>query len=178
VALRPELNSAEPTAIDDLPLPRGYFLLNQLAPMILDHQSAGTLAAASVTAAHPAQTVSLGGYDLLVEVRRNRREPTQVAPIGYGMFFSLGPDEFLVAGADISVVFIPTTAGPPIAGFARVEAGAMVDGRWVPGRILNGDDILLRYDLAAAAAIHQSGSALMFSGPSPTLQHVKLYRYH
>lgn len=42
---------------------------------------------------------------------------------------------------------------------------------------MNGDDILLRYDLAAAAAKNQSGSGLRFFGPYPTVQHVKLYRY-
>jgi len=48
----------------------------------------------------------------------------------------------------------------------------------VPVRILNGDDILLNYHLAQAAAVNQSGSGLKFTGDSPTVQKVRLYRYH
>jgi hypothetical protein len=42
---------------------------------------------------------------------------------------------------------------------------------------MDGYEILLRYDLADAAAKHQSGSGLRFFGPYPSVQHVKLYRY-
>ena len=43
-----------------------------------------------------------------------------------------------------------------IAGLASVEAGKFENGRWIPGRKLSGDDILLRYDLGAAADVNQS----------------------
>jgi hypothetical protein len=41
---------------------------------------------------------------------------------------------------------------------------------------MNGDDILLRYDMAAAAEDLQSGSGVRFFS-APSIQHVKLYRY-
>jgi len=47
----------------------------------------------------------------------------------------------------------------------------------VPERKLSGDDILLNYRLAEAAAVNQSGSGLRFGPDGPTLQRVKLYRY-
>jgi TPP-dependent pyruvate/acetoin dehydrogenase alpha subunit len=52
-----------------------------------------------------------------------------------------------------------------------------VNGKWIPGRRINGDDVVLEYDQAAAAAKNQSGSGLIFGGDGPTIQHVKLYRY-
>jgi hypothetical protein len=52
-----------------------------------------------------------------------------------------------------------------------------LDGVWVPGRWLNGDDVLLNYKLAEAAAANQSGSGLKFAADGPTIQKVKLYRY-
>jgi hypothetical protein len=65
-----------------------------------------------------------------------------------------------------------------MAGLARVEAGEFLEGRWVAGRILNGDDILLNYHLAEAAAQGQSGSGLRFPGArGPAIQRVILYRY-
>ena len=48
---------------------------------------------------------------------------------------------------------------------------------WVPGRWLNGDDVVLNYKLAEAAADNQSGSGLKFGADGPTIQKVKLYRY-
>jgi hypothetical protein len=43
---------------------------------------------------------------------------------------------------------------------------------------MNGDDVLLDYNQAAAAANNQSGSGLMFRADGPAVQRVKLYRYH
>ena len=52
-----------------------------------------------------------------------------------------------------------------------------VVGRWVPGRKMSGDDILLRYDIGAAAEENQSGSGLRFNPDGPSIQRVTLYRY-
>ncbi len=57
------------------------------------------------------------------------------------------------------------------------QSNRVADGRWVPGRQLSGDDVLLNYDLAAAAAANQSGGGLVLSGDGSTIQRVKLYRY-
>ena len=46
----------------------------------------------------------------------------------------------------------PRTPGPAIVGIADAETGTYRNGRWQPGRKMNGDDILLNYDLADAAA--------------------------
>ena len=176
-ALPPDPAQAGSAGVEALPLPRAYALLRQLAPLILRHQAAGTIAAAAVNREHPAATLSLGGYELAVGLRKDRRDPAQSASLGCGMFFAVGPDQFLAAGADIEVTFRPLTAGPPIAGLARVESGSLADGQWRADRILNGDDVVIRYDLAAAAAESQSGSGLRFLGPQPGLQRVELYRY-
>ena len=44
--------------------------------------------------------------------------------------------------------------------------------------MVNGDDVVLDYDQAGAAAQNQSGSGLIFRADGPSIQHVKLYRYH
>ena len=177
VVLRPDPGQPQPTDLENLPLAKGYAVLRDLTPLILEHQAKGTIAAVSLNTAHPTESIALGDYTLNVDVRRNRRNPTQAAALGYAMVFNLGPDEYLVAGCDIQVTFSPRTPGPEIAGLASVEAGSFSGGRWVPGRKLSGDDILLNYDLAAAAAANQSGSGLQFGPDGPALQRVKLYRY-
>ncbi|HTZ21889.1 MAG TPA: DUF5597 domain-containing protein [Opitutaceae bacterium] len=177
VALRPDRTTPAPTELKDLPLPKAYALLAQMTPVILDAQARGAIAAAWLNPKQPTQDIPLGNYLVNVDLRRNRRNPAEVPALGYAIVISTGPDEFLVAGQDVQVTFKPTTPGPEIAGLERVEAGKFVQSRWIPGRILSGDDILLDYDLAGAAAKNQSGSGLRFGADGPTVQRVKLYRY-
>jgi hypothetical protein len=178
VALRPDAGAPPPVEVRDLPLPRAYAVLAQLTPLILEHQTTGTIAAVILNPEHQTQSVPLGNYILNVDLRRNRRNPRQVPALGYGLFIAVGPDEYVVAGNDIQVTFSPNPPGPGIAGLAGVEAGTYVAGQWAPGRRLNGDDVLLDYKLAEAADHDQSGSGLRFDPDGPAIQHVKLYRYH
>ncbi len=187
--MRPAPGTAGPSELESLPLARGYALLRDLAPLILEHQAAGTIGAAWLHAGPPNQStdhsrfqpqqqdVALGDYTLHFDLRRNRRNPAEIAPLGYALAVALGPDEFLVAGTDVQVTFSPRTPGAPIAGIAEAETGIMRDGRWIPGRKMSGDDILLDYHLADAAAADQSGSGLRFGPDGPDVQRVKLYRY-
>jgi hypothetical protein len=80
----------------------------------------------------------------------------------------VGPDEYIVAGSGtVDVKFYPNTPGDPIAGIVSIDEGAFVEGRWVPGRRLNGDE-------------SDSNKALRLVGgtlPNGSIQRVKLYRY-
>jgi hypothetical protein len=158
-------------------IPKAYAVLAQLAPLILEHQSKGSIAAVWLNKEQPAQKLQLGNYTLNVELRRTRRAPGLLPEVGYGIFIAAGADEHIAAGTDVQVTFSPNTPGPPIAGLASVEEGTYMNGRWVAGRVLNGDEVQLRYDLAAAAAENQSGSGLRFGPDGPAIQRVRLYRY-
>jgi Domain of unknown function (DUF5597)/Beta-galactosidase len=166
-----------PGGLSAQPLPRAYALLASMAPAILDAQSKGMIGAAWLNTKLQTQDIPLGDYIVNVDLRRNRRNPAEVPALGYALVICTGPGEYLVAGYDVQVTFKPNTPGPEIAGLARVEAGNFVKGVWTPGRILSGDDILLDYDLAGAAARNQSGSGLRFRNDGPAIQRVKLYRY-
>lgn len=176
-ALRPEGAQGPAGRIEDQPLPRGYALLRELSPLILEAQEKGTITAVSLDPVRQKESLALGDYTVNFDLRRNFRNPAQVPPFGYGLAIALGANEYLVAGSDIQVTFSPRSPGPPVAGLSRVETGDYRDGKWVRGRVLNGDDILLDYHLAAAAAENQSGSGLKFMAGAPTLQRVWLYRY-
>jgi hypothetical protein len=147
-----------------------------MTPLITDAQAKGTIGAAWLTTQQPRRDIALGNYIVNIDIQRNRRNP--VPALGYAIVVSVGPDEYFVAGRDVQILFTPNTPGPEIAGLSRVETGKFVDGKWIPGRRVNGDDVVLEYDQAAAAAKNQSGSGLIFGGDGPTIQHVKLYRYH
>jgi hypothetical protein len=179
LVLRPGADQTGPADVADLPLPKGYAVLQSLAPLILDAQARGTISAASLTAkGRQTEELTLGDYTVTVDLRRNFRDAADIPALGYAIVIATGPSSYLVAGCGVQVTFTPNTPGPPIAGLARVEAGRMVGGRWQAVRILNGDDILLNYHLAEAAAVNQSGSGLKFMDDGPTLQQVWLYRYH
>ena len=65
----------------------------------------------------------------------------------------------------MSVYFESATDPTQRVGLAVVEEGQYVNGRWVPGRRLNGDET-------------PDWRALWFQGDCYTIQKIKLYRYH
>lgn len=177
VALRPEPGASGPVALEHTPLARGYAVLRELTPLILEHQARGTIGAAWLTKPAPRQEITLGGHRLTVELRRNRRNPSETAELGYALAIALAPDEYVIAGTDVQVTFTPDTADHSIAGIANASRGTFVEGEWRPHRQMSGDDILLDYDTAKAAVNRQSGSGLRFGPEGPFIQRVQLYRY-
>jgi len=165
------------TGIEKLPLARAYGALAQMSPLILDAQSKGTIGAAWLNLGLTNQDINVGAYTLHVALPRDRRTQALRSTLGYALAISTGPDEYYVAGRSVQVTFSPNTPGPQIAGLAAAETGRFEKGRWLPGRRMNGDDVLIDYNQAAAAANNQSGSGLMFGADGPVIQHVKLYRY-
>jgi hypothetical protein len=171
-----------PVEVQNLPLTKGYEVLGQLAPLILKYQGTGSIGSVVLNAGQLNQSIAVGSYTITVSRIQNRRSTavastTAEAAPTYAMIIATGPDEYIVTASNAEITFSPGTPGPPVAGLAQVQAGHYVDGTWVPGRWLNGDDVLLNYKLAEAAATNQSGSGLRFAVGGPTIQKVKLYRY-
>jgi hypothetical protein len=167
-----------PTPIEERPLPLAFAVLQQLAPSILEHQSAGTIAAAWVNKQHPEVQVKLGDYTLNVSVRRDPRAYNDVPDLtGYGIFMLEGPNDFLLAGDNLQVTFTPNTPGPPIAGLAWQEAGRFEDGKWIRNRLMGGDDSSVRWEMPIVANTNQSGNGVRLIAGEREIQKVKLYRY-
>ena len=151
----------------DADLTAGYDLLGQLAPLILAHQGTDKISAVLLNQSNPSQKVQVGNYTLTVASPRPRAAagapPSQAAvPSSAAILIAVGPDEYYVAGSGVTVGFAPSTPGPPLAGLGTVEEGKFVDGRWVPGRQLAGDE---------------TGQGDYISLRSLGIQHVTLYRY-
>jgi hypothetical protein len=156
---RPETSDKDLTA--------SYDLIAQLAPLISQHQGDGTMSAVLLRGPSDGpQKVRVGAYTLEVSYSIRRRANLEPAPQGplppaVAIFIAAGPDEYFAAGNGVVVSFSPNTPGPPHAGLATVEDGSFVDGRWVPGRSMAGDD-------------SDEGQYLM---PRQRIQHLTLYRY-
>ncbi|MFO7369608.1 MAG: DUF5597 domain-containing protein [Bacteroidales bacterium] len=157
------------------PLAKAYRVLNQLMPEILDAQANNAIRASYVNTTEPSDTLNLGGYNISFALRTNHRG-VSVSDEGYGLIIHKGPDEFIVAGAGMNVVFTTNTPGPKFTGIASVYEGKYENGEWVPGRLLNGDDIMVNYHLLDEAAAYRTGTAVTLN-TEPGIYHVKLYRF-
>jgi beta-galactosidase GanA len=82
-----------------------------------------------------------------------------------GVIIQTGPEEYLMAGRGLVITFSGTGDGPALAGIdSAVEGVFDAQGRWVPGRTLNGDQT------------HQ-GRHIRLPPDQFQIQRVKLYRY-
>jgi hypothetical protein len=162
------------------PLAQAYGLLAQAAPQILEAQAQGAIKAVSLDAQHPAETVKLGNYTFAFSMGRMRgpapagggNAPT---PSSYAIVISTGPDDYTILGSGVQATF--TGPGPSPAAVAKLEEGAYVDGRWVPGRRLNGDDIMLNYDAPNKFIKNESGQGFRLAAGAPKALHLQIYGY-
>jgi hypothetical protein len=80
---------------------------------------------------------SMGGY--LVHVSLDEIFGYH-AEKGFGLIIQTGPEEFLGAGKGFRVAFSPASPDAKHVGIAAIDEGHFVDGKWSPGRRLNGDE--------------------------------------
>ena len=122
-----------------------YRVLGQLTPLILAHQGLGSMTGVLLDKENPSADVKLGDYriHLVHDYTWEWSGPGRLAPnwpIAGAVIINSGPREYTIAGNGIIATFAPD---PPIAGVSgieRVEEGRFQDGKWVPGRRMNGDE--------------------------------------
>ena len=89
--------------------------------------------------------------------------PAAKAPSG-GVAIATGPDEFIIAGTGITVIFQARSPNAEQVGLLSVEEGHFENGQWVHRRWLNGDET-------------NQGRHVRIAPGTFGLQRVKLYRY-
>ncbi|MES1198433.1 MAG: DUF5597 domain-containing protein [Pseudomonadota bacterium] len=162
-----------PFAIEDFPtddaLGSAYDVLSQIAPLILAHQGSAGIAGVRPTVAFDGtvdsqpQDVRFGATTLHVSFGDPFGQTSQQDLAAAGaLIIQLGPDEFLVAGRNVTVTF---AFDQGLAGIENIWEGRYVNGLWTPGRLLNGDQS------------HQ-GRHLHIPGDHSGVQRVRLYHYH
>ena len=117
-----------------------------------------------------AQTAELTMGDYVLTVKHEATWPyapktTGGTPRYGGLIIQIAKDEFYIAGSGILVTFRPASAErAAVAGIGYMDEGTFVNGNWVRGRRLNGDED------------HQ-GRHLWLPGGAYGIQRVKLYTY-
>jgi hypothetical protein len=154
---------------DNEPLALAYGTLKQLAPLLTSiNRSQMTSVVRQVGDTRAA--VELGGYLLRIQYQQGPQTPGSPqrentgAPSGAAIIISTAPDEFVIAGEGLTVTFLPDSQGPQHVELMSVEEGTLGNGMWTPERRLNGDET-------------NGGNDVIFRGPAPTIQKVRLYRH-
>ena len=160
-------------------LTAAFDLVAQLTPLLVQHQGRGTTAGLVFEGPEnrTGQQVRLGGYALQATFERTAGPQLADgvvvavggAPAGApptpagGLVIASGPDEMLIAGTGVTVVFTSLRPGENV-GLLGVEEGRFEGGQWRHLRWLNGDQT------------HQGRHVRLEPGRFG-LQRVTLYRY-
>jgi beta-galactosidase GanA len=132
-------------------LAQTYAILDSLAPVILDNQGRGTIAFLQPTddTNAPSQELKLGDYTLSVGPDTgggfggrggfgSGPTVTNVSPARF--VINTGPGAYLFVDGPANVTFTANTPGQGSVVLGSFDESMLADGRWVPGRRLNGDE--------------------------------------
>jgi hypothetical protein len=140
-------------------LTASYNEIARVAPLLLEHQSAGDIHGFVLDKGHDSVDFTMSGYTVHVTVDELFGH---TAESGFGLIMATGPDEFLGVGKGFRVSFVPVS-GQRV-GIAAVDEGSFEDGKWIPGRRLNGDE-------------NDQGKGWRFDARQLKAEKVTLYRF-
>lgn len=148
-------------------LSSAYNILKQLEPLILQNQGLGRMMGVLLDSTRQQAQFDLGDYRFTVSHEYSwpyaQKSEGDIPRFG-GMVIMLAADEFLIAGSGILVTFKVRGNDKAMAGIERIDEGRYVEGKWTPGRRMNGDQS------------HQ-GRHLYLPGYTFGMQKIKLYKY-
>lgn len=114
-----------------------YGLIRDLEPLYFQYRNTSHMEAfAKHGSSDDGILLSFEQYDIVVSYERT--EPGK--PVGSGVIFELDPGHFLVAGMNFSFEVYPKAGERKIAVMGQRREGRLEEGKFVSGRILNGDE--------------------------------------
>ena len=162
-------------SVDEKPpntLTQTYGVLEQLTPAILSAQGLGKMSGFRPRVLEDATVIDtpvsevLGNFRFTVTFVDNQSPKEQQNTATHGaILIQTGPEDYLIAGQGVIVTFEPVGEGAPAAGIDSAWEGTFDrQGKWIAGRLLNGDQT------------HQ-GRHLRLAPGAVQIQRVRLYRY-
>jgi len=153
---------------EEEPLGKSYKVLSQLAPLIHEHQGKKTMDGSLLDKKLSADTLRFDDYTFIVKhdytLGWSPKAKEDAWPQAGGLVIQTAPDEFIVAGTGIVISFSSDQIDKGKVGILTIEEGVYVNGKWIRGRVMNGDQS------------HQ-GRHLRFEVGDFGIQKLKLYRY-
>lgn len=153
---------------EEEPITKSYKILEQLTPAILKYGAAGKMDGVLLDTQTKKQTLALGNYELTVSHdytlgwSPDAKKPDW--PTSGGLVIQTAADEFIIAGTGIVITFTTGDNVNPRVGILQADEGEYINGQWVTGRRMNGDQT------------HQ-GRHIRIPTGEWGIQHVKLYQY-
>lgn len=152
---------------EEEPLGKSYGLLQQLSPLILEHLGCDNMEGVLLDKRTGPWEWKSGPYVLKISHDYSlgwspAAKDTSWPQTG-GIIIQTGEDEYIITGTGIVVTF-STSDKSDNAGILQADEGIYVEGKWQPGRRMNGDQD------------HQ-GRHIRIPVGEWSIQRVKLYRY-
>jgi hypothetical protein len=119
------------------PLAESYKAIAAVAPLLLEHQAKGDMHGFLLDRERSSVDFAMNGYTLHVSLDSIFGNTVES---GYGLIMADGKDGFLGVGKGFRVTFASDAASGPQVGIGAVDEGRFVDGKWIAGRRLNGDE--------------------------------------
>jgi hypothetical protein len=149
------------------PLAQSYNIIQQLSGEISKAKRHGTMEGVLLSKNADTVRLQMGDYMLTVShdltLGWSPKAKDASWPLTGGIIIALANDEFYVGGTGLVISFKPIKQGER-AGILQVDEGVFVNGKWQPGRRLNGDED------------HQ-GRHLRIPVGEYGIQRIKLYNY-
>jgi beta-galactosidase GanA len=150
------------------PVGKAYDIIGQLKSLILENQGKGRMAGVLLDQNKKQEEIVLGGYKLIVKhdftLGRSPGAKNDTWPLSGVLIINTAPNEFFVAGSGIVINFETTKNDNSKAGILMIDEGEFINGQWIPGRRMNGDQS------------HQ-GRHLRIPESVYSIQRIKLYTY-
>lgn len=153
---------------EEEPIAKSYSILSQLSPEILKHSGTGKMEGVLLDTSNKKQQIVLGNYQLIVSHdyalgwAPEAKNPDW--PMSGAIIIQQDDDEFIIAGTGVVVTFTTSNSNNESVGILQAEEGIYKNGKWVPGRRMNGDQD------------HQ-GRHIRIPVGDWVIQKVKLYQY-
>jgi hypothetical protein len=121
-------------------LSQSYKMISQLMPLIGKHQGMNSMGAVLLTKDNPSEDIAFGEQIFHTNLRFDPNNlHSSSSDLGAAIFIMTAPNEYYIGGTDLSITFSQKNSEFK-SGLATVEEGTFVDGKWIPGRRLAGDD--------------------------------------
>ncbi len=153
---------------EEEPITKSYSILSQLSPQILTYKGTGKMEGVLLDTATKTEEIILGNYKLKVSHdytlgwSPEAKKPDW--PMSGAIIIQENDNDFIIAGTGIVVTFTVSNRTDKSVGILQAEEGKFDNGKWIPGRRMNGDQD------------HQ-GRHIRIPVGEWNIQKVKLYQY-
>ncbi|MES1217467.1 MAG: DUF5597 domain-containing protein [Bacteroidota bacterium] len=152
----------------DEPIGKSYSILSQLSSEILKYQGTGKMEGVLLDTQMKKQEIVSSNYKLAVAHDYTLGWSPDASkpdwPMTGGIIIQEGDNDFIIAGTGIVITFSVNNSTNSIAGILQADEGIYKNGKWQPGRRMNGDQD------------HQ-GRHIRIPAGEWSIQRVKLYQY-